>query len=72
MLFTVPSTGGFQRKTYSSLVLKILTKKLRETRKLESIHEEHFVERNNEDRKPDKKFESEKTRVYAQKPLTKK
>ncbi len=41
---------------YSSLirVLKILTKKIRETRKLESIHEQHFVERKNEDRKPDK------------------
>jgi hypothetical protein len=26
MLFTVPSRGGFQRKPYSSLVLKILTK----------------------------------------------
>jgi hypothetical protein len=27
MLFTVHSTGGFSRKPYSSLVLKILTKK---------------------------------------------
>jgi hypothetical protein len=26
-LFTVPSTGGFQRKPYSSLVLNILKKK---------------------------------------------
>jgi len=34
MLFTVSSTGGFYRKPYSVLVLKI-----RETRKLESIHE---------------------------------
>ncbi len=29
-------------------------KKIRETRKLESIHRQHFVERKNEDRKPDK------------------
>ncbi len=29
-------------------------KKIRQTRKLESDHEEHFVERKNEDRKPDK------------------
>ncbi len=28
-------------------------KKIRETRKLESIHEKHFVERKNEGRKPD-------------------
>jgi hypothetical protein len=27
ILFTVPSTGGFERKPFSSLVLKILTKK---------------------------------------------
>jgi hypothetical protein len=27
MLFTVLSTGGFERKPFSSLVLKILTKK---------------------------------------------
>jgi hypothetical protein len=26
MLFTVPSTGGFKGKPYSTLVLKILTK----------------------------------------------
>jgi hypothetical protein len=28
--------------------------KIREIRKLESIHEQHFVERKNESRKPDK------------------
>jgi hypothetical protein len=42
------------RKPYSSLVLKLLTKKIRETRKLEYFHEKHFVKRKNEDRKPDK------------------
>jgi hypothetical protein len=31
--------ADFKRKPYSPLVLKILTKKIRETRKLESIHE---------------------------------
>jgi hypothetical protein len=39
MLFTVPSTGGFSRKPFSSLVLKI-----RETKKLECIHEYYFVD----------------------------
>jgi hypothetical protein len=38
-LFTVPSTGGFYRKSHSNLVLEIHTKKFRKTRKLESIHE---------------------------------
>jgi hypothetical protein len=36
---------------YSCLVLKILTKK---SAKQGSFHEKHFVERKNEDRKPDK------------------
>ncbi len=36
---TVPSTGGFSRKPNSTLVSKNLTKKIRETRKLESIYE---------------------------------
>ncbi len=64
MLFIFPPTGGFWRKPYSSLVLKILTTKPGETRKLEVIHESHFVEWENEGRK----LECEKTRVYAQKP----
>ncbi len=38
---------GFDRKPYSTLVLKITYKKIRETRKLESVHEWHFVERKN-------------------------
>ncbi len=38
------------KKTILPLVSIILTK---ETRKLEFIHEEHFVERKNEGRKPD-------------------
>ncbi len=50
MLFMVPhSIGGFWRKSFSSLVLQVFTKKIRETRKLE-----HFVERTNEVRKPDR------------------
>jgi len=44
MLFTVSSTGGFVRKPYSSVVLKIL-KKISERIKLETVHEQHFVER---------------------------
>ncbi len=42
MLFKVPSTGGFKRKPYSSLGFKNPYKKIHETRKLESIHEQHF------------------------------
>jgi hypothetical protein len=57
-------TRGFSRKPYSTLVLKNI-QKIRETRKLESIHEKHFVERKNEGRKPDK-TQSENTQVYAQ------
>ncbi len=41
----------------ASLVLKILTIKVCETRNLESIHELHYVERENDDRKPDKNRE---------------
>ncbi len=39
-------------------------KKIRE-KKLESLHEYHFVEQKNEDRKPDKISESEKTQVFS-------
>ncbi len=42
------------RKSDSTLVLKILTKKICETRKLESFREWHLVKRKNEGRKPDK------------------
>jgi hypothetical protein len=44
-------------------------KKIRKTKKLESIHEQHFVERKNEG--SGQKLESEKTRVYTQKPRLK-
>ncbi len=47
--------------------LKNPYKKIRETRKLESIREYHFVERKMRVENQ-KKLESEKTRVYAQKP----
>jgi hypothetical protein len=54
LLFTVLSTGGFKKKkTILCLILKILTKNSK-TRKLESIHELHFVEWKNDGRKPDK------------------
>jgi hypothetical protein len=43
------SPDGFYGKPYSTLVQKI-----RETRRLESIHEQPFVEWKNESRKPDK------------------
>jgi hypothetical protein len=39
MLFTVFSIGGFLRKPYSSMVLKILFQKIRKAKKLESIHD---------------------------------
>jgi hypothetical protein len=52
MLFTVPATGGFERKPYSSLVLRILTKYPR-NKKLESIHGHDFVEQKNLGRKRD-------------------
>jgi hypothetical protein len=45
--------ADLKRKPYSSLALKNLTK-IRKTRKLESINDYHFVERENEGRKPDK------------------
>jgi hypothetical protein len=38
MLFTVSSTGGFYRKAYFTLVLKTPYKKIREARKLKTIH----------------------------------
>jgi hypothetical protein len=53
--------------TYSTLVLKIHTKKIRQTRKIDSFHKLHMVERKNEARK----LKSEKTRVCAQKPRPK-
>jgi hypothetical protein len=43
------STDGFQRKPYSSLVLKILTKKSAKQEK----QEKHFVVQKNKGRKPD-------------------
>jgi hypothetical protein len=57
------STGGFLKKT--RFYYGFANKKIFETRKLESIRQQNFVERKNEDRKP------EKTRVYAQKPRLK-
>jgi hypothetical protein len=52
------------KKQYSNLVLKIDINNPRKTRKRKSFHELHFVEGRIEGRK----FESEKMRVYAQKP----
>ncbi len=40
--------------TYSFLLLNKPYKKIHETRKPETFHETHFVERKNEGRKPDK------------------
>jgi hypothetical protein len=50
------------------MVLKIV-KKIRETRKLESIHKYHFEEKMKVENLT--KPESEKTRVHAQKPQLK-
>jgi hypothetical protein len=47
MMFRVPLLADFKENhMYSSLVLKILTKKIRETRKLASIHEFKIIPRN--------------------------
>ncbi len=64
LLHAIQSLLLAYRKPHSTLVCKTLKpmQKIRETRKLESIHEKHFVEQKSEGRKPDK------TRVYAQKP----
>ncbi len=47
MLIKASSPDGFYRKPYSTLVLKLHTKKISETRKLKSIHEKQFVEQKN-------------------------
>jgi hypothetical protein len=47
------------------------TPKIRETEELESIHELHFVEKENVGKKTSQKLESEKAQVYAQKTSTK-
>jgi len=44
MLYTVPSTSGFERKPYSSLVLKIHTEKSAKQEKLESVTDHFCVE----------------------------
>ncbi len=54
MLFTVPSIGGFLKKTIIFSGFKNPHKKIRETSKLESIHVQYFVERKIEGRKLDK------------------
>jgi hypothetical protein len=53
MPFTVHSTGEFQRKTYSSLVLKKLTKKSAKQENSSLFMNDNFVERKNKGRKPD-------------------
>ncbi len=64
MLFTVPSTSGFKKNPYSS-GFKNPYKKIRETRKIESIHELHFVWRKNDGRKPDKNAVQEFTYLHT-------
>jgi hypothetical protein len=59
MLITVPSTSEFERKLYSSLVLKILTEKsAKQETRVYSCVELCRME----------KLEAEKSRFYAQKP----
>jgi hypothetical protein len=53
LLHAIHSDGGIRRKAYSTVVLKIHTK-IHEKRKLMCTLEQHFVERKNEGRKPDK------------------
>jgi hypothetical protein len=46
-------------------------KKIRETKKRESIYEKHFEEQKKRGKKTGRKLEPEKTQVYAQKPRLK-
>jgi hypothetical protein len=62
MLLTVPSILVDFKKTILFSGFKNPYKKIHETRKLESIHEQHFIERNNR---------VEVSRFYAQKPRLK-
>jgi hypothetical protein len=55
------------KENHTLLLFYKYTQKFRETRKLESIHEKHFVQRKNKGRK----LESHKTRVNAQNPRLK-
>jgi hypothetical protein len=47
-------TGGILKKTRLNSGFKNAYKNICKTRKTESMHEKHFVERKNEGRKPDK------------------
>jgi hypothetical protein len=67
----IPFYWRILKKTILLSGFKNSYKNIFETRKLESIHEQHFVDQKNEDRKSDKKLEPEKNRVDAQKPLLK-
>jgi hypothetical protein len=58
MLFTAPGTGGFYKKTYSTLVYN---KKIRERRKLSLFGERGKTTR--------QKLRSEKTQFFAQRNL---
>jgi hypothetical protein len=61
-LFTVPSTGEFYRKPYSSLVLKNLTEKSAK----QEISSLFIHEKNGKMREGTRqRLESEKARVYA-------
>jgi hypothetical protein len=65
MLFTlVPSASSF-KEIHTVFWFYKYIQKICETRIVESIHEWHFVEQNNEGIK----LQSEKTRVHAQKPV---
>ncbi len=64
ILLTISSSGGFYKKPYSH-TLKIHTK-IRETRKLESIHEYPLVVRKNHGRKPDKNLEPHDSNLFIE------
>jgi hypothetical protein len=68
MLFTVPSTGGFYRKPYSTLVLKFMRRNPRNkiTRVYSSIA---FSRTKKRWYKTKQKLKSEKVQVYAPKPF---
>jgi hypothetical protein len=63
--FTVPSSGGFHGTLYSTLLLKINIKNLR-NKKMKSIRDKHFVEQKNEARKPNRNSSLRRLEFFSQ------
>jgi hypothetical protein len=71
MLLAVPSLLADIKENHTLLWFYKNLQKIRETRTLESDHEYHFIERENEGRKTRQEIESEKTRVLCPETSTK-